>query len=285
MTKYYKNAPVRKRFGQNFLTNRNILDQIIYKLNLSKDDFVLEIGPGHGAMTELMIDQVKHLTAVEIDRDLVGELTEKFKAKNNFELVSQDILDFDFNNLTDLKNYPLENRRAIGNIPYYITTPIIMKFINENSLKTKGISKTDQVFSELTIMIQKEVGDRLVAKAGTKEYGALSVIGQYACDIETLVYVGRENFYPKPKVDSVVVRLKMKTEDTHNIQNPKIFWRLVHAVFTSRRKTLRNSLKIAGFSNELISKVANDTSLDIRGEIMDIGAFCRLSNIISSYES
>lgn len=284
MTKYYKNAPVRKRFGQNFLTNKNILDELIFKLNLSQDDFVLEIGPGHGAMTEMMVDKVKHLTAVEIDRDLVGELTEKFKERNNFELVSQDILDFDLSSL-DLKDYPLENRRAIGNIPYYITTPIIMKFINENSIKTKGISKTDQVFSELTIMVQKEVGDRLVAKAGTKEYGALSVIGQYACEIEKLVYVGRENFYPRPKVDSLVIRLKMRTEDIYQIQKPNTFWRLVHGVFTSRRKTLRNSLKIAGFSSEVIENTGKDFNLDIRGEIMNISEFTRLSNIISSYES
>src|SRR6185436_5311364 len=146
--------------------------------NFSKDDLVLEIGPGHGALTEKLLPRVKQLIAVEIDRDLVAELQNKFKTAEKLQIISQDILDFDLETLP-LHQYPFENRKAIGNIPYYITTPIIMKFIGEKSLKKYGISKTGQLFSELIIMIQKEVGDRLVAKAGTKAFGALSVIGQF----------------------------------------------------------------------------------------------------------
>jgi len=217
---------------------------------------------------------------VEIDRDLVTELNEKFKDNKKINIVSQDILKFDFADL-DLKDYPLENRRAVGNIPYYITTPIIMKFIGEKSLKSQGISKTEQVFSELIIMMQKEVGDRIVAKAGTKEYGALSVICQYACHVKNLVDVSRKSFYPVPKVDSIVISLKMKTEDEYNIKQPNVLWQIVHGVFTSRRKTLRNSLKISGFNNEMIEKVSKEFDLTIRGETLNLERFAQLSNIIS----
>lgn len=183
----------------------------------------------------------------------------------------------------DLSKYPLENRKAIGNIPYYITTPIIMKFIGERSLKKHGISKTEQLFSELIIMMQKEVGDRIVAKAGTKEYGALSVICQYACEVKTLVNVNKRAFYPVPKVDSIVISLKMKTEDEYNIQNPNVFWRIVQGVFTSRRKTLRNSLKIAGFNDEVIENVSKEFDLTKRGETLDLSAFSEISNLVAKY--
>ena len=276
----YKNQVVRKRFGQNFLTDPTILDQIIEKSEITEKDFILEIGPGHGALTEKLFEKAHEITAVEIDRDLVAELEEKFKDNDRIKIVSNDILKFSFDEL-DLTNYPLENRRAIGNIPYYITTPIIMKFIDEKSIKTHGISQTKQVFSELIIMMQKEVGQRIVAKPGTKEYGALSVICQYACHVKTLVNVDRKSFYPVPKVDSIVISLKMKTEDEYNIKEPKILWQIVHGVFTSRIKTLRNSLKIAGFNEELVTKVSTEFDLTTRGETLNLESFANLANIIS----
>lgn len=213
---------------------------------------------------------------------MVEKLNEKFKGNDKISIVSQDILKYNLNDLS-LDNYPLENRKAIGNIPYYITTPIIMKFIGETSLKKHGISKTEQIFSELIIMMQKEVGDRIVAKAGTKEYGALSVICQYACEVKTLVNVNKKSFYPVPKVDSIVISLKMKTEDEYNIKSPNVFWKIIHGVFTSRRKTLRNSLKIAGFNDEVINNVANEFDLNKRGETLDLMGFSEISNIVAKY--
>lgn len=156
-----------------------------------------------------------------------------------------------------------------------------MKFIGEDNLKVHGITKTEQMFSELIIMMQKEVGERIVAQAGTKEYGALSVICQYACEIKILVNVNRRCFYPVPNVDSVVISFKMKTEDEYNIDNPSIFWRIVQGVFVSRRKTLRNSLKIAGFSDETVNKVSNEYDLNKRGETLDLNGFSELSNLVS----
>ncbi len=281
--KSFKNLPVRKRFGQNFLVNNDILKQIADKANLEPDDFVLEIGPGHGALTEKLIEKSKQVVAVEIDRDLVNALTQKFKNEPKLNIVSQDILELDFNQLP-LEKYNFENRKAIGNIPYYITTPIIMKMIDEENLKQYGISKTTQIFSELIIMLQKEVGERLLAKPGTKEYGALTVISQYACNITPLLIVDRKSFFPAPKVDSMVVSLKMKTEDEYKIHSPEIFWRIIHGVFTSRRKTLRNSLKIAKFTPQQIDKIAGTFDLGIRGETMDISSFAELSNTIALTE-
>jgi 16S rRNA (adenine1518-N6/adenine1519-N6)-dimethyltransferase len=277
--KTFKNLPVRKRFGQNFLINKEILEQIAEKANFSPEDFVLEIGPGHGALTEKLLPRVKEVLAVEIDRDLVAELQARFKNEEKLQIVSQDILDLDLQSLP-LDRFPFENRKAIGNIPYYITTPIIMKFIGEKSLKQYGISKTSQLFSELIIMIQKEVGQRLVAKAGTREYGALSVIGQFACHITPLLLVDSKSFYPAPKVDSMVVSLKLKTEDEFLVNYPENLWKLVHGVFTSRRKTLRNSLKIAGFSDSRIEKLAETFDLNIRGETMDLQTFALVSNLL-----
>jgi 16S rRNA (adenine1518-N6/adenine1519-N6)-dimethyltransferase len=277
--KNYKNLPVRKRFGQNFLINKNILEQIADKARFGPDDFVLEIGPGHGALTEKLFERVKQVVAVEIDRDLVEVLNQKFKNEPKISIISNDILEFDLN-ILPLENYKFENRKAIGNIPYYITTPIIMKMIDEEQLKHHGISKTTQLFSELIIMLQKEVGERLLAKPGTKEYGALSVICQYACDITPLLIVDRNSYYPAPKVDSIVVSLKLKTEDEHQINSPEIFWRLVHGVFISRRKTLKNSLKIAKFTEQQINKIAEKFDLTIRGETMALSSFAKLSNLL-----
>lgn len=277
--KRFKNLPVRKRFGQNFLTSKEILEQIVNKAGFTSEDFVLEIGPGHGTLTEKLLPEIKQLIAVEIDRDLVAVLKNKFRNEEKLQIISQDILDLDLQTLP-LEQFPFEKRKAIGNIPYYITTPIIMKFIGEKSLKKYGISKTEQVFSEVIIMLQKEVGERLIAKAGTKEYGALSVITQYASNITPLLIVDSKSFYPAPKVDSMVVSLKLKTEDEYMVNNPETLWRLVHGVFTSRRKTLRNSLKIANFTDQQIEKLSENFDLGIRGETMDLSTFARVSNLL-----
>ncbi len=278
--KRFNNLVVRKRFGQNFLINKEILEQIIEKSDLAPDQFILEIGAGHGALTEKLLEKVDHVTSVEIDRDLVGSLTEKFKGNEKLDIVSGDILDLDFNSL-NLEKYSLEKRKVIGNIPYYITTPIIMKVIGEINLKKHGISHTNQQFSELIIMLQKEVGERVVAKPGTKAYGALSVICQYACHVKSLLIVDRSSFYPAPSVDSMVISLKLKTEDEHQINSPPTFWKIVHGVFTSRRKTLKNSLKISGFSDDLINIIEKDFNLGIRGETMSLADFAKLSNALS----
>lgn len=277
----FKNLTVRKRFGQNFLVNTSVLDQIAEKANLQADEMILEIGPGHGALTEKLLEKVSEVKAVEIDWDLIEALKMKFKDNPKLEIISGDILKVDFDKI-NLDKYPFEKRRVIGNIPYYITTPIIMKVIGEDVIKKYGLSQNKQIFSELIIMLQKEVGERIIAQPGTKDYGALSVICQYACEVKPLLLVDSKSFYPAPKVDSMVISLKLKTQDEYNINSPETLWKIVHGVFTSRRKTLKNSLKIAGFSDEQIAYTEKNFDLNIRGEKMSLQDFSNLSNIISS---
>lgn len=281
MTKYHNSLPVRKRFGQNFLTDKSVLDDIVNKSNITDQDFILEIGPGHGYLTEKIQKKAKQVLAVEIDRDLYKNLKEKFLTADNLEILNEDFLKTDLS-LIDFKNIPFENRKVIANIPYYITTPIIMKLANEKLIKKEGISNSTKYFSEIVIMIQKEVGERIIAKAGTKDYGSLSLICQYAFDVEKLIFVDRKSFYPSPKVDSIVIKLKTKKEDEFDIKNPKIMWEIIHGVFVSRRKNLRNSLKIAGLSNEDILKISSDYDLNIRGENLALKDFVNMANILSS---
>lgn len=281
MTKYHNNLPVRKRFGQNFLTDKSVLDEIVNKSNITDQDFILEIGPGHGYLTEKIQKNAKQVLAVEIDRDLYKNLKEKFSTANNLEILNEDFLKTDLS-LIDFKNIPFENRKVIANIPYYITTPIIMKLANEKLIKREGISNSIKYFSEIIIMIQKEVGERIIAQAGTKDYGSLSLICQYAFDVEKLIFVDRKSFHPSPKVDSIVIKLKTKKEDEFDIKNPKIMWEIIHGVFVSRRKNLRNSLKIAGLSSEDIEKISSTYDLNIRGENLSLKDFVNMSNILSS---
>lgn len=279
--KFYKNIPVRKRFGQNFLLNENVINQIVEKADISSEDFVLEIGPGHGVLTRKLVETAGKVTAVEIDRDLFASLKNKFSDVRNLELINQDILDLELEKI-DYDDFLPENRKVIGNIPYYITTPIIMKFINEKSLKKYGICKTNMFFSEIIIMLQKEVGLRLLAKPGTKDYGSLSVIVQYACEVKPLLNVSSGNFFPRPKVDSMVVSLKLKNNDDFIINNHEMLWRIVHSVFVSRRKTLRNSLKLCDFHDEDLNKIQNNFDLTIRGETLSLEEFVKLTNLLSA---
>ncbi|GIW21333.1 MAG: ribosomal RNA small subunit methyltransferase A [Candidatus Sericytochromatia bacterium] len=279
MTKYYNNLPVRKRFGQNFLINKFVIDEIINKSNITSNDFVLEIGPGHGYLTEKIQKLVKNVFAVEIDRDLYKNLKDKFKECSNIDFVNEDFLKLELSQI-DFKNIPFENRKVVANIPYYITTPIIMKLANEKIIKREGLSKSNKYFSEIIIMLQKEVADRILAKKGTKEYGSLSLICQYAFDIEKLISVDKTCFYPIPKVDSTVIKMKTKLKDDFNIVNHEIMWKIINGVFTSRRKSLRNSLKIAGLSDKDIEKVSLYYDLSIRGEELEFRDFVKISNLI-----
>jgi len=153
MVKYYQNLPVRKRFGQNFLQDKSVLNIIIEKSNITNKDFVLEIGPGHGYLTEKILERAKKILAIEIDRDLCKKLKDNFSKFENIEIINQDFLKFDLT-LINFSDIPFENRKVIANIPYYITTPIIMKLANEKIIKSQGISNSEKYFSEIIIMLQ-----------------------------------------------------------------------------------------------------------------------------------
>ena len=272
---YYKDLPVRKRFGQNFLINNEILKKIANACELSKDGFILEIGAGHGYLTEKLVSEVKKLVAIEIDRDLVNVLNKEFSNCKNIEIISGDFLKFDLNTL-EFDDIPAEKRKVIGNIPYNITSDIILKLLKKNIYEKDA----KRYFSEIIIMVQKEVAEKIMAKAGSKNYGSISVISQYASEVKELLQVSGENFYPSPKVDSSVISFKFKNENELKADDNATFLRVVHSIFISRRKNLKNTLKIGNFTEEQIKNVETVFDLNIRGEQLSIDKIVELSNLL-----
>tara|TARA_Y100000814_G_scaffold123008_1_gene88206 strand:- start:250 stop:1005 length:756 start_codon:yes stop_codon:yes gene_type:complete len=216
---YNKNIPIKKSWGQNFLIDPNIINKIVELVNPVKDNLILEIGPGHGALTEKIAKKCNKLYAVEIDPLLFEKLKEK--KINNLILFNEDILKWDYNNNIDKKI------KIIGNLPYYISSPIIFKF-----LKYKH-------WNDMIIMLQKEVAERIVSKYNTKDYSRISVMCQTFCDIKYEMNVSRNCFFPVPKIDSAIIRLSKKNIDV-NIED---YSSLIKKSFSQRRKTLKNNLK------------------------------------------
>ena len=227
-----------KSLGQNFLTDKNIIDSIIEGANLGKDDLVIEIGPGIGVITGEAAQAAGRVIAVEIDKNLIPILNETLSEYDNVEIINKDILKADVNKI--IENERVSNQikgevKIIGNLPYYITTPIIMKLLEEN------VSA-----SSIVVMMQKEVAERIKANPGTKEYGALSVAVQYYCTVDDIVDVPKEVFVPRPKIDSKVIRLNVRKEKSVKLSDRETFFKVVRAGFGQRRKTLLNSLSGAG---------------------------------------
>jgi 16S rRNA (adenine1518-N6/adenine1519-N6)-dimethyltransferase len=250
----------KKGFGQNFLIDENILKKIVNEAGPDKETGVIEIGPGIGALTELLLESFRKVLAYEIDRNLIAVLQEELKAFNNFKVINQDFLK------TDLKqdmNYFDDCKRVIvvSNLPYYITTPIILKFLEE-----------ENPIEEFYFMIQKEVGERLVAKKGTKDYGSLSVLMDYRTDARILFQVSRNSFLPRPQVDSVIIRLNKKKLN-FGINNEFAFLKFIRNIFSQKRKTLANNLVRAyRLSKERIQEYIKEIDLNenIRSENLSL---------------
>jgi 16S rRNA (adenine1518-N6/adenine1519-N6)-dimethyltransferase len=236
----------RKQFGQHWLRDQEILDRIIIAAELSQSDRVLEIGPGTGNLTSRLLSIVSALVSVEIDRDLCKKLVYKYGEQANFLLIQNDFLKSDLSPL--LENFPrFQNpNKVVANIPYNITGPIIAKLLG------KIATPAPQQYESIVLLVQKEVGDRLVAIPGTKAYGALSIRVQYLASCELICDVPARSFYPQPKVDSVVVRLRPRTLE-HPANNPRQLETLIKLGFASRRKMLRNNLQGAIKIAELTS--------------------------------
>lgn len=216
----------RKRFGQNFLLDSNIVSKIADSAGLNEDDTVIEIGPGIGTLTQELAKRAHKVIAIEIDRDLIPILDETLADFNNIEIINEDVLKVNLNDL-------VENGKGLkisANLPYYITTPIIMSLL-----------ESDLPIDNMSFLIQKEVADRIAAKPGSKTYGSLSVIAQYYADVTKAFDVPANVFMPKPKVDSSVVTLSKKKEIQSDV-NKNDYFRVVKAAFANRRKTLLNSL-------------------------------------------
>lgn len=267
------NFNFQKKFGQNFLIEEHVLDKIIRAAEITKDDYVLEIGPGIGTMTQYLACAAREVTAVEIDRALIPILEDTLKEYDNVSIINEDILKVDIAALAKEKNggRPI---KVVANLPYYITTPIIM-----------GLFESHVPLESITVMVQKEVADRMQVGPGTKDYGALSLAVQYYAEPYIVANVPPNCFMPRPAVGSAVIRLTRHQKPPVEVMDEKLMFRLIRASFNQRRKTLANGLKNSGelnLSKEVITaaieKLGKGSS--VRGEALDLEEFARLTNII-----
>ena len=256
------NHKFKKKFGQNFLQDNNIIKKIANVCETNKDDLIIEIGPGGGALTKELVNKSQVL-AYEIDSELKDYLLSEF-LNNNINFIFDDFLNRSIKE--DLSNYKYNNLFIIANLPYYITTPIINKIIEE---------KID--VNKMVLMVQKEVGDRFSAKEGTKDYSSITIFLNYYFDIKREFIVSRNAFYPKPNVDSIILSFTKK-EKKYNVNNEGLFFKLVRDSFKQKRKTLRNNLKDYNFSKIEEVLVKNNMPLDIRAENIPIEIFIEISN-------
>ncbi len=256
----------RKRFGQNFLHDHNIIYHILSSLQARPEEHWVEIGPGMGALTDPLLNMGLHLDVVELDRDLVALLKDKFKQQDTLQIFSADALKFDFSSL--VKNN--EKLRIIGNLPYNISTPLMFHLLNNASC-----------IEDMHFMLQKEVVDRICAAPGSKKYGRLSVMMQYYCTTELLFDVPPESFDPAPKVMSAIVRLVPHDHPPVAVNNLKMLNRVVVQAFSQRRKTLRNSLKKLIEENAIIALNIDPT---LRAEVLSLADFANLSNLLIEEE-
>jgi 16S rRNA (adenine1518-N6/adenine1519-N6)-dimethyltransferase len=265
---------IAKKFGQNFLVNESVLKGIIEGSELTKEDCVLEIGPGLGVMTQVLCEKAGKVLAVEIDRELIPILKVSLFGYDNVQLINDDILKLDLKSVLKDRfgDTPV---KVVANLPYYITTPIIMKLLEE-----------DINLKSITIMVQKEVGERLGAEPGGKDYGALSVAVQYRCIPRKIMLVPPESFIPQPEVESMVVRLDSREEPPVQLKDEKMYFRVVKAAFGQRRKTLLNALASGnlGKSKEEIRELLKVNGIDEnrRGETLSLEEFAKIANAIIS---
>ena len=265
MDKYGFN--LKKMFGQNFIIDENIINSIIVKSGVDKDTLVIEIGPGAGSLTYKLSEYSRNVLCYEIDTTLKELLSDNLNGCSNVEIIYKDFLKADV--FSDIKKYDYKKLYVVANLPYYITTPIIIKFIEENIPVDK-----------LVVMVQKEVGDRFKAIPGTKDYNSLSIYLNYYFDVKKILDVSKNVFIPKPNVDSIVVEFSRKI-DKPKLHNEELFFKLVKDSFVQKRKTLRNNLK--GYDLEKIEKVLNKYGFDlsIRAEQLPIEIFVDIANILN----
>lgn len=258
-----------KSLGQNFLINENILDNIIESANINNNDVVLEIGTGIGTLTQRLCEKAKKVIAVEIDKNLIPILNETLSDYNNITIINKDILKTDINE--ELKNLSIHQKiKVVANLPYYITTPIIMKVLED---------KVD--VDCMVLMLQKEVADRMNAMPSTKEYGSLSIAVQYYCDTSIVCKVPKSSFIPEPNVDSLVLKLIVNEKRKVDIEDEDLFFKIVRGSFSKRRKTILNSL--SNYEDlgdkEKIQKLLEISEIDSkrRGETLSIYEFANLA--------
>ena len=269
-----------KSLGQNFLADGNIVNRIIEGSNIEKTDLVVEIGCGIGVLTAAAAEAAAKVIGIEIDYNLMPVLQETLSEYDNIEIINRDFLKTDLNEIINQayggNKYAFSSVKIIGNLPYYITTPIIMKVLEEQ--------KTDVPAPDsMTVMLQKEVADRIAAGPGSKIYGAISVAVQYYCNVENVISVPKEVFIPKPKVDSAVIRLEIRKNTPVELMDKDVFFTVIKSGFGQRRKTLLNALTgTYGLDKEEIKAVLAQSDIDParRAETLDINEFAALANAV-----
>ena len=265
----------QKKFGQNFLIDTHVLEKIISAAGITKNDCVLEVGPGIGTMTQYLAENAGHVVAVEIDRNLIPILKETLADYDNVTVINEDILRVDIKALAEEYNggKPI---KVVANLPYYITTPIIM-----------GLFESGVPIDNITVMVQKEVADRMKEGPGSKDYGALSLAVQYYAEPEIVANVPPNCFIPRPNVGSAVIRLTRHKEMPVEVKNPALMFKIIRASFNQRRKTLQNGLGNAPelpYTKEQIAAAIAEMGLTptIRGEALSLAQFAQLSDILGA---
>jgi len=262
-----ENFKFKKSFGQNFLNDNHILENIVKESDIKDNSLVIEIGPGSGALTKYLAKVAKYVLAYEIDTRLEDILDDNLAQYHNIDIIFDDFLNRDV--AKDISNYQYDNVYVVANIPYYITTPIILKLI-ESKINYKAI----------TLMIQKEVADRFTAKIGTRDYSSITVFLNYYFNVKKLFLVSRNSFTPKPNVDSVVIMLNKKDEN-YNVLDEELFFKIVRDAFQFKRKNLKNNLKKYDLDkiNNVLMKYHYD--LTVRAEKLSVEIFIEIANALT----
>lgn len=275
MNKYSITA--NKRYGQNFLIDDNVLENIVNSADVTDEDLVIEIGPGLGNLTEYLLDRAKYVVLIEIDSKMISVLNDRFKNVDNYMLLNEDVLKVDIDNLVNeiksKENIDFRKVKVVANLPYYITTPILFKLL-----------EAENTISDITVMVQKEVAERMVAAPKSKEYGILTLMVDYFSSANIQIIVPNSSFIPEPGVVSAVINLNKKRK--YEVKNEKLFFELIHKAFAQRRKKMINSLVSTGFNNmskteieELFSKC--DLDFNTRAEELSIEEFIKIINNIN----
>ena len=268
------NITANKKLGQNFLISDEVINEIINASEVNKTDLVIEIGPGLGTLTSKLLEKAGKVIAIELDTKMLKILQDRFFLYKNFVLLNADVLKVDLNTLIAENKGELNNVKIVANLPYYITTPIVMKLLEEKI-----------PVDSITVMVQKEVADRLTALPGEKLSGAITYTVNYYAEASKIIFVDRNNFIPAPEVDSEVIKLKIRQEPAVNVKNEKVFFRLIKESFSHRRKTLVNGLENSGMfkDKEQIKQLLEKMNLEtnVRGENLSINQFAELSNLIA----
>lgn len=256
-----------KSLGQNFLVSDEVVEGIVESANINKEDIIIEIGPGLGVLTNLLLEKSDDVIAVELDNRMVEIISDRFKEKTNLTVIHEDILKVDLKELLNNRKKSENSKvKVVANLPYYISTPIIMKLLEQN-----------QIIDEIIVMVQKEVGERLTAKTGTRVAGAITYAVEFYSDATAIINVPKESFVPSPKVESVVIKLKIKSK-TQNV-NKEMLFKVIKTAFSQRRKTLSNALVNGGIvEKNKLEEVLEKAGLEknVRGENLTLEDFIKL---------